>query len=105
LPQATIVVDHWHLVRLANQMLTEVRQRVAREQLHRRGRKVDPAWAHRRLLLRAGDKLGPHGRIGEARPATTHAVRWPIGVSAPFGGRPGAAAEGLVHLHPFVAER
>jgi transposase len=57
LPQATIVVDHWHLVRLANQMLTEVRQRVAREQLHRRGRKVDPAWAHRRLLLRAGDIL------------------------------------------------
>jgi len=61
LPQATIVVDHWHLVRLANQMLTEVRQRVAREQLGRRGRKVDPAWAHRRLLLRGGDKLGPHG--------------------------------------------
>lgn len=32
LPQATIVVDHWHLVRLANQVVTEVRQRVAREQ-------------------------------------------------------------------------
>lgn len=61
LPQAVIVVDHWHLVRLANQMLTEVRQRVAREQLGRRGRKADPAWAHRRLLLRAGDRLGRHG--------------------------------------------
>lgn len=43
LPQATIVVDHWHLVRLANQMVTEVRQRVAREQLGRRGRTTDPA--------------------------------------------------------------
>jgi transposase len=29
LPHAQIAVDHWHLVRLANDMLTEVRQRVA----------------------------------------------------------------------------
>jgi transposase len=62
LPQATVVVDHWHLVRLANQALTEVRQRVAREQLGRRGRKPDPAWAHRRLLLSAGDRLSRRGR-------------------------------------------
>jgi transposase len=61
LPRATIVVDHWHLVRLANQVVTEVRQRVAREQLGRRGRRVDPAWAHRRLLLRAGDQLSAAG--------------------------------------------
>jgi transposase len=61
LPQATIVVDHWHLVRLANQAVTEVRQRVAREQLGHRGRKADPAWAHRRLLLAAGDRLSRRG--------------------------------------------
>ena len=61
LPQAVIVVDHWHLVRLANQVLTEVRQRVAREQLGRRGRRADPAWAHRRLLLSAGDRLSRRG--------------------------------------------
>ncbi len=61
LPQATIVVDHWHLVRLANQALTEVRQRVARQQLGRRGRRADPAWAHRRLLLSAGDRLSAKG--------------------------------------------
>src|SRR5512135_1392667 len=61
LPQATLVVDHWHLVRLANQALTEVRQRVARQLRERRGRKADPAWAHRRLLLAAGDRLGPRG--------------------------------------------
>jgi transposase len=59
LPNARIVVDHWHLVRLANQAVTEVRQRVAREQRGRRGHKTDPAWAHRRLLLRAGDQLSP----------------------------------------------
>jgi transposase len=61
LPQATLVVDHWHLVRLANQAVTEVRQRVAREQYGRRGRKADPAWAHRRLLLSAGDRLSRRG--------------------------------------------
>jgi len=61
LPQATIVVDHWHLVRLANLTVTQVRQRVTREQHGRRGRTADPAWAHRRLLLAAGDRLGPRG--------------------------------------------
>jgi len=40
-------------------MLTDVRQRVQHEQQGRRGMKVDPAWAHRRLLLRAGNELGP----------------------------------------------
>ncbi|MDP9436120.1 MAG: transposase [Actinomycetota bacterium] len=59
LPGVRIVVDHWHLVRLANQMVTEVRQRVRRQTHARRGRSTDPAWAHRRLLLRAGDTLSP----------------------------------------------
>ena len=57
LPNARIVADHFHLVRLANEMVTDVRQRVFREQLGRRGRKADPAWANRRLLLRAGNQL------------------------------------------------
>ena len=66
LPNAALVVDHFHLVRLANQALTEVRQRVAREQLGRRGRKPDPAWAHRRLLLRRGS-------VQQARPGPAQA--------------------------------
>jgi transposase len=37
LPHARIAVDKWHLVALANQMVTEVRQRVTRERLGRRG--------------------------------------------------------------------
>jgi len=57
LPEARLVADRFHLVRLANEMVTDVRQRVFREQRHRRGRAVDPAWANRRLLLRAGDQL------------------------------------------------
>lgn len=60
LPNAVLVVDHFHLVRLANQAVTEVRQPVGRAQLGRRGRRVDPAWAHRRLLL-AGNRLGRRG--------------------------------------------
>lgn len=57
LPNARLVVDHWHLHRLANLMLTDVRQRVTREQLGHRGRKADDVWAYRRLLLRDGRKL------------------------------------------------
>lgn len=57
LPNARIAVDKWHLVKLANDMLTEVRQRVSRDRHGRRGRKADPAWAHRQLLLTAGDRL------------------------------------------------
>lgn len=59
LPAAAISVDHWHLIRLANLMITAVRQRVAREWLGRRGRATDGAWAHRMLLLRAANTLSP----------------------------------------------
>ncbi|MGI8435010.1 MAG: ISL3 family transposase [Nocardioidaceae bacterium] len=50
-------MNHWHLVRLANLMLTMVRQRVAREQHGRRGTTADAAWTHRLLMPRAGDRL------------------------------------------------
>ncbi len=52
LPDAVIVVDHFHLVRLASQAVTKVRQRVTRQALGRRGTARDPAWANRRRLLR-----------------------------------------------------
>jgi transposase len=57
LPHAVIVVDHFHLVRLANQAVTKVRQRVTRQVLGRRGTSKDPAWANRRRLLRARERL------------------------------------------------
>jgi transposase len=59
LPTAAISVDAFHLVKLANDMLTAVRQRVTREAKGRRGRLEDPAWVNRRLLLRAGNTLSP----------------------------------------------
>jgi transposase len=57
LPQAAIAVDKWHLVRLANQALTQVRQRVTRERHARRGTLQDPVWTHRRMFLTAADRL------------------------------------------------
>jgi len=57
LPHAVIVVDHFHLVRLGNQVVTAVRQRVTQHNLGRRGRKSDPVWTNRRLLLRARERL------------------------------------------------
>jgi hypothetical protein len=57
LPNATLVVDHFHLVALANDALTKVRRRVTWDLRDRRGRKLDPEWANRRRLLRARERL------------------------------------------------
>jgi transposase len=59
LPDAVLVADRFHLVALANGMLTQVRQRVIRETHDRRGRKTDPAWAARRRLLTGYERLRP----------------------------------------------
>jgi transposase len=60
LPTARIAVDKWHLVRLANEAVTEVRQRVTREQHGHRGTPEQPVWVHRRMLLTAGNRLSAH---------------------------------------------
>ncbi|WP_369022820.1 transposase, partial [Micrococcus luteus] len=54
-----VSVDKFHLVKLGNDMVTTVRQRLSRTHRGRRGRKDDPAWAHRMLLLRGADTLTP----------------------------------------------
>jgi transposase len=59
LPHATLVADRFHIVALANQTVTVVRQRVVREHEGRRGRKVDPAWRVRRRLLTGHENLRP----------------------------------------------
>ena len=59
LPDAVLVADRFHLVALANEMLTQVRQLVLRESEGRRGRKTDPAWAGRRRLLSGYERLRP----------------------------------------------
>jgi transposase len=52
-----LAVDIWHLVALANQMVTEVRQRATRDQLGRRGTSRDLIWVNRRLLLTGVEHL------------------------------------------------
>jgi transposase len=62
LPNAKVSVDPFHLVQLANLMVTRVRQRLVRDREQRRGRKIDPAWANRTLLLRGYDTLSKRAR-------------------------------------------
>ena len=57
LPNAKTAVDKFHLVQLANQMVTDVRQRVTRELLGRRGTTRERVWVNRRMLLTGADHL------------------------------------------------
>jgi transposase len=57
LPRADQVVDPFHAVSLANRQLDAVRRRVQTEQLGHRGRRDDPLYKARRLLLRAENRL------------------------------------------------
>jgi transposase len=59
LPNAQLVVDHFHLVKLANDTVTAVRRRITWELRNRRGRKLDPEWANRRRLLTGRERLRP----------------------------------------------
>jgi transposase len=47
------------LVKLANDVVTQVRRRMTWELRNRRGRKVDPEWANRRRLLTGRERLRP----------------------------------------------
>jgi transposase len=57
LPDATIVIDHFHAIRLANQAIDDTRRRVQQTTLGHRGRKHDPLYRIRRTLLVAHDRL------------------------------------------------
>lgn len=57
LPKASQVVDPFHLVALANRALDGVRRRVQTEQTGHRGRKDDPLYRARRVLLRGEERL------------------------------------------------
>jgi transposase len=52
LPTATIVVDHFHVVQLANKAVSDVRRRITWAVRGRRGRKGDGEWDVRHLLTR-----------------------------------------------------
>ena len=57
LPQATLVVDHFHVVQLANAALTEVRRRLTIQHRGRRGRKGNREWELRNRLTRCAARM------------------------------------------------
>jgi transposase len=62
LGHATVVVDHFHAIRLANTVVDQVRRRVQQATLGHRGRKHDPLYRIRKLLLTAQEQLTQRGR-------------------------------------------
>ena len=62
LPKAAQVVDPFHTIQLANRCLDGVRRRVQTEQLGHRGRRDDPLYRARRVLLMGEEKLDAEAR-------------------------------------------
>jgi transposase len=62
LAHATLVVDPFHAVRLANLAIDDVRRRVQQEECGHRGRTGDPLYGIRRLLLRGNERLSERAR-------------------------------------------
>jgi transposase len=58
-----VVVDHFHAVRLANTVVDQVRRRTQQATLGHRGRKRDPLYRIRKLLLTAQEQLTQRGRV------------------------------------------
>ena len=57
LDNATLVVDHFHAVRLANRAIDDTRRRVQQQTLGHRGRRTDPLYRARRVLLTGYERL------------------------------------------------
>jgi transposase len=57
LPHTQLVVDRFHLVKRANQMVDAVRRRTTWCSRGRRSRNADPQWHNRRRLLRGAERL------------------------------------------------
>jgi transposase len=68
LDEVTIVVDPFHIVRLANAAVTKCRQRVQQETTGHRGRKNDPLYKVHKLLLMGAERVDERGwkRINDA---------------------------------------
>ena len=59
---ATLAADPFHIVRLANQALTKCRQRTQTDTTRHRGRKGDPLYGARKLLVMGAERLDGAGR-------------------------------------------
>jgi transposase len=63
LGHARVVVDHFHVIRLANAAVDQARRRTQQATLGHRGRKCDPLYRIRKLLLTAAEQLTGRGRV------------------------------------------
>jgi transposase len=63
LGHAIVVVDHFHVIRLANLVVDQVRRRTQQATLGHRGRTHDPLYRIRKLLLTAAEQLTGRGRV------------------------------------------
>ena len=63
LGHATVVVDHFHAIKLANAVVDQVRRRIQQATLGHRGRKPDPLYRIRKLLLTAAEQLTSRGWV------------------------------------------
>ena len=63
LGHATVVVDHFHAIRLANLVVDQSRRRTQQATLGHRGRKRDPLYRIRKLLLTAAEQLTERGWV------------------------------------------
>lgn len=61
LPDATQVADPFHVIKLANTRLDDVRRRVQQETLGHRGHRDDPLYRSRRLLTKGHERLDERG--------------------------------------------
>ena len=62
LPDATIVADPFHVVKMANGKVDDARRRVQNMWLGHRGRKDDPLYRARKLLVMAAERLDAKGK-------------------------------------------
>jgi transposase len=82
LGHATVVVDHFHAIKLANTVVDQVRRRVQQATLGHRGRKPDPLYRIRKLLLTAAEQLTQRRRarlragLAAGDPAGEVAAAW-----------------------------
>jgi transposase len=61
LDHATVIADPFHIVRLGNRVVDDVRRRTQRDLTGHRGRRGDPLYDIRRILLTGAERLGPRG--------------------------------------------
>ena len=74
LGHATLVVDHFHIIQLVNRVIDDVRRRVQNDTTGHRGRKADPLYRIRKLLLKACTDLDTRGwsRLADGLRAGDH---------------------------------